>query len=181
MGGNFAKGFRYCLTTHNKVALNNDNICTNTKLDTNTLTNLRSQKRKRKGSHSKVWSARDRKMNFENFVNRSLNLDISIHIIKHPASHTQNRPYTSSHPDHSLLLSAYLLNSASPHNIATMKSQEAAFKESRKPKVVQPRKTATPSRVTKNAARNERRKAARKTASLLKAQREGGEAVKEKE
>jgi len=64
-----------------------------------------------------------------------------------------------------------------------MKSQEAAFKQSRKtapkPKVVQPRNTATGSRVTKNAARNERRKAARKTASMLKAQKESGEVVKE--
>jgi hypothetical protein len=66
-----------------------------------------------------------------------------------------------------------------------MKSQEAAFKQSRKPapkpKVVQPRNTATGSRVTKNAARNERRKAARKTASILKAQKEGGAGVEEKE
>jgi hypothetical protein len=66
-----------------------------------------------------------------------------------------------------------------------MKSQEAAFKQSRKPapkpKVVQPRNTATGNRVTKNAARNERRKAARKTASMLKAQKEGGEVAKEKE
>ncbi|TVY73300.1 hypothetical protein LSUE1_G009127 [Lachnellula suecica] len=64
-----------------------------------------------------------------------------------------------------------------------MKSQEAAFKQSRKPapkpKIVQPRNTATPSRVTKNAARNERRKVARKVASMLKAQKGGVEGEKE--
>ena len=58
-----------------------------------------------------------------------------------------------------------------------MKSQEAAYKASRKsapkPKIVQPRNTATPQRVSKNVARNERRKAARKAASLLKAQKKG--------
>lgn len=69
------------------------------------------------------------------------------------------------------------------HRLTTnMKSQEAAFKAARKPapkpKIVQPRNTATPKRVTKNAARNERRKAARKTASLLKAQK-GGQGEKE--
>lgn len=61
--------------------------------------------------------------------------------------------------------------------LAIMKSQEAAFRDARKPapkpKIVQPRNTATPQRVSKNAARNERRKAARKTASLLKAQKSG--------
>ena len=59
-----------------------------------------------------------------------------------------------------------------------MKSQEAAFKASRKPvpkpKIIQARKTAIPKRINKNAARNERRKAARKVASLLKAQGKGG-------
>lgn len=56
-----------------------------------------------------------------------------------------------------------------------MKSQEAAFRASHKPapkpKIVQPRKTATSARISKNAARNERRKAARKVASLIKAGR----------
>ncbi|TVY31283.1 hypothetical protein LOCC1_G008691, partial [Lachnellula occidentalis] len=54
-----------------------------------------------------------------------------------------------------------------------MKSQEELFKASRhpapKPRNPQPRNTATGNRVTKNASRNERRKAARKTAVLLKA------------
>lgn len=76
------------------------------------------------------------------------------------------------------------------HNDTKMKSQEAAFKASRKPapkpKITQPRNTATPARVTKNAARNERRKAARKTASLMKAQKgtavgEGGAEEESKE
>lgn len=67
-----------------------------------------------------------------------------------------------------------------------MKSQEAAFRDARKPapkpKIVQPRNTATGSRVTKNKARNERRKAARKTASLMKAHRgSGGGETKVKE
>ncbi|TVY53703.1 hypothetical protein LCER1_G006150 [Lachnellula cervina] len=68
-----------------------------------------------------------------------------------------------------------------------MKSQEEAFKSSRKPapkpKNPQPRNTATGSRVTKNASRNERRKAARKTASMLKAStgKEEGVKVVEKE
>ena len=57
-----------------------------------------------------------------------------------------------------------------------MKSQEAAFKQARKPapkpKIVLPRKTATPQRISKNAARSERRKAARKVASFMKAQKE---------
>jgi hypothetical protein len=64
-----------------------------------------------------------------------------------------------------------------------MKSQEAADKSSRKPapkpKNPQPRNTATGSRVSKNVARNERRKAARKVASLLKAQKEGPGVEKE--
>lgn len=55
-----------------------------------------------------------------------------------------------------------------------IKSQDAAFRQSRKPapkpKVQQPRNTATGSKVAKNKSRNERRKAARKTATLLKAQ-----------
>ena len=55
-----------------------------------------------------------------------------------------------------------------------MKSQEAAFKQSRKPakkrKIPVQVKAATPQGVKKNQSRNERRKAARKRASLLKAQ-----------
>jgi hypothetical protein len=63
-----------------------------------------------------------------------------------------------------------------------MKSQDAAFKQSRKP-AKKPReitevKAATPQGVKKNKSRNERRKAARKTASLLKAQK-GGKAEAE--
>lgn len=56
-----------------------------------------------------------------------------------------------------------------------MKSQEAAFRSHLKPKkakeeaVVQT--PAKPAGVKKNRARNERRKAARKTASLLRAQK----------
>jgi hypothetical protein len=65
-----------------------------------------------------------------------------------------------------------------------MKSQEAAFRDARKPapkpKIVQPRKMATPQRISKNAARNERRKMARKTASLLKAQKDGNLSQEEK-
>lgn len=58
-----------------------------------------------------------------------------------------------------------------------MKSQEAAFRQARKPakkaKEVVEVKKATPQGVKKNKSRNERRKAARKTASLLKAQNGG--------
>ncbi|KAL5328888.1 hypothetical protein ACEPPN_002396 [Leptodophora sp. 'Broadleaf-Isolate-01'] len=59
-----------------------------------------------------------------------------------------------------------------------MKSQEAAFRDARKPqpkpKVQQPVVKATPNKIAKNAARNERRKAARKVKSMLK---EGGAPV----
>ncbi|RKF58386.1 hypothetical protein GcM3_182019 [Golovinomyces cichoracearum] len=60
-----------------------------------------------------------------------------------------------------------------------MKSQEAAFRSasklSRKPKkskISDPVSAPTPRKIKKNAARNERRKAARKTASMLKAVQE---------
>jgi hypothetical protein len=63
-----------------------------------------------------------------------------------------------------------------------MKSQEAVFKQARKPakkpKEIAEVKAATPQGVKKNKSRNERRKAARKTASLLKAQK-GGKAEDE--
>jgi len=58
-----------------------------------------------------------------------------------------------------------------------MKTQEAAWKASRKPVrkpkevILQPRGETTPQKVSKNASRNERRKAARKVASLLRVQR----------
>ncbi|KAJ5035008.1 uncharacterized protein L3040_008270 [Drepanopeziza brunnea f. sp. 'multigermtubi'] len=58
-----------------------------------------------------------------------------------------------------------------------IKSQEAAFRQSRqqrpaapKTRVPEARNTATGNKVSKNKSRNERRKAARKTAALLKAQ-----------
>ncbi|CZS95378.1 uncharacterized protein RAG0_05039 [Rhynchosporium agropyri] len=53
-----------------------------------------------------------------------------------------------------------------------MKSQEAAFRDARKPqpkpKVQQPVVKATGNKIAKNASRNERRKAARKVRSILK-------------
>ncbi|RDW66566.1 hypothetical protein BP6252_10201 [Coleophoma cylindrospora] len=57
-----------------------------------------------------------------------------------------------------------------------MRSQEAAFKASRKPakkpkQVVEQPRAATPQKIVKNASRNERRKAARRVASLLRAQK----------
>jgi len=58
-----------------------------------------------------------------------------------------------------------------------MKTQEAAWKASRKPArkpkevIFQPRGETTPQKVSKNASRNERRKAARKVASLLRVQK----------
>ena len=62
-----------------------------------------------------------------------------------------------------------------------MKSQEAAFRDARKPqpkpKVQQPVVKAAPNKIAKNAARNERRKAARKVKSMLK---ESGAAVNSK-
>lgn len=58
--------------------------------------------------------------------------------------------------------------------MAPIKSQASAFRQSQKPqpkpKTPHVNKVATPKGVTKNASRNERRKAARKTAQLLKAQ-----------
>jgi hypothetical protein len=60
-----------------------------------------------------------------------------------------------------------------------MKSQEAAFKQARKPvkkvKETIEVKVATPRGVKKNKSRNDRRKAARRTASLLKAGKSGQE------
>jgi hypothetical protein len=54
-----------------------------------------------------------------------------------------------------------------------MKSQEAAFKASRKPaakpKQATKQQPAPPLKIIKNASRNERRKAARKRASQLRA------------
>lgn len=54
-----------------------------------------------------------------------------------------------------------------------MKSQEAAFRSARKPapkpKVAVEVKAATPKGIKKNKSRNDRRKAARKTAALMKA------------
>jgi len=65
-----------------------------------------------------------------------------------------------------------------------MKSQEAAFRSARKPakkpKEVIEVQRATPKKIQKNASRNERRKAARKVASLMKAQRGGQKEVVEK-
>merc|ERR1711964_347994 len=62
-----------------------------------------------------------------------------------------------------------------------MKSQEAAFRDARKPqpkpKIQQPVVKAAPNKIAKNAARNERRKAARKVKSMLK---ESGAAVNSK-
>ncbi|KAL2075486.1 hypothetical protein VTL71DRAFT_429 [Oculimacula yallundae] len=62
-----------------------------------------------------------------------------------------------------------------------MKSQDAAFRDARKPqpkpKVVQPVVKATPNKIAKNASRNERRKNARKVKSMLK---QSGGVVSEK-
>jgi uncharacterized protein YciW len=60
-----------------------------------------------------------------------------------------------------------------------MKSQEAAFRQARKPakkvKETVEVKAATPAGIRKNKSRNERRKAARRTASLMKAGKLGKE------
>ena len=62
--------------------------------------------------------------------------------------------------------------------MAKIQSQEAAFRNSRKPKKVKKepieRKTATPKGIVKNAKRNDRRKAGRARRAAEKALKESG-------
>merc|ERR1711977_601477 len=89
---------------------------------------------------------------------------------------TKASPITLSYTFKTRLDSSRIQYTISP---LKMKSQEAAFRDARKPKpkIQQPVVKAAPNKIAKNAARNERRKAARKVKSMLK---ESGAAVNSK-